>query len=211
MQDLMFAEEPVEKREQLLRDNYTKSTFTGKAAYSEIFENFHINDEKTGWIPAKLGQFLRLNRAVFDKKEENMKLVSALKNFTANAKSEIEKQRDPSGSRADVYRTQVESNLPKDFTVNIAIFKGTEKTPIVVEFDHYLSDGEVYLQLVSPGAKEVAEEYRDRCIDDVSTPQSMSSCIGSSSVQPDNATSSLSVYGALLGFTNIPRWELSHI
>lgn len=67
----------------------------------------------------------------------------------------------------DVYRTQVESNLPKDFTVNIAIFKGTEKTPIVVEFDHYLSDGEVYLQLVSPGAKEVAEEYRDRCIDDV--------------------------------------------
>lgn len=81
------------------RDNYTKSTFTGKAAYSEIFEAFHINDEKTGWIPAKLGQFLRLNRAVFDKKEENMKLVSALKNFTANAKSEIEKQRDPSGSR----------------------------------------------------------------------------------------------------------------
>lgn len=167
MQDLMFAEEPVEKREQLLRDNYTKSTFTGKAAYSEIFEKFHINDEKMGWIPAKLGQFLRLNRAVFDKKEENMKLVSALKNFTANAKSEIEKQRDPSGSRADVYRTQVESNLPKDFTVNIAIFKGTEKTPIVVEFDHYLSDGEVYLQLVSPGAKEVADEYRDRCIDDV--------------------------------------------
>lgn len=105
------------------RDNYTKSKFTGKAAYSEIFEAFHINDEKTGWIPAKLGQFLRLNRAVFDKKEENMKLVSALKNFTANAKSEIEKQRDPSGSRADVYRTQVESNLPKDFTVNIAIFR----------------------------------------------------------------------------------------
>ena len=149
------------------RDNYTKSTFTGKAAYSEIFEKVHINDEKMGWIPAKLGQFLRLNRAVFDKKEENMKLVSALKNFTANAKSEIEKQRDPSGSRADVYRTQVESNLPKDFTVNISIFKGTEKTPIVVEFDHYLSDGEVYLQLVSPGAKEVADEYRDRCIDDV--------------------------------------------
>lgn len=142
------------------RDNYTKSTFTGKAAYSEIFEKFYINDEK-------MGQFLRLNRAVFADKSENMKLVSALKNFTANAKSEIEKQRDPSGSRADVYRTQVESNLPKSFTVNLSIFKGTEKTPIEVEFDHYLTDGDVFLQLVSPGAKEVADEYRDRCIDDV--------------------------------------------
>lgn len=110
------------------------STFVGKAAYSEIFKKFHINDEKMGWIPAKLGQFLRLNRAVFADKSENMKLVSALKNFTANAKSEIEKQRDPSGSRADVYRTQVESNLPKSFTVNLSIFKGTEKTPIEVEF-----------------------------------------------------------------------------
>lgn len=148
-------------------DYYTKSTFVGKAAYSEIFEKFHINDEKMGWIPAKLGQFLRLNRAVFADKSENMKLVSALKNFTANAKSEIEKQRDPSGSRADVYRTQVESNLPKSFTVNLSIFKGTEKTPIEVEFDHYLTDGDVFLQLVSPGAKEVADEYRDRCIDDV--------------------------------------------
>lgn len=108
-------------------DYYTKSTFVGKAAYSEIFEKFHINDEKMGWIPAKLGQFLRRNRAVFADKSENMKLVSALKNFTANAKSEIEKQRDPSGSRADVYRTQVESNLPKSFTVNLSISRVRRK------------------------------------------------------------------------------------
>lgn len=149
-------------------DYYTKSTFVGKAAYSEIFEKFHINDEKMGWIPAKLGQFLRLNRAVFADKSENMKLVSALKNFTANAKSEIEKQRDPSGSRADVYRThRWKAICPRVSPVNLYIFKGTEKTPIEVEFDHYLTDGDVFLQLVSPGAKEVADEYRDRCIDDV--------------------------------------------
>ena len=147
--------------------------------YSPFVPNVHFEKiptvkrmEKRNWgfgnFPGKmLGQFLRLNRAVFADKSENMKLVSALKNFTANAKSEIEKQRDPSGSRADVYRTQVESNLPKSFTVNLSIFKGTEKTPIEVEFDHYLTDGDVFLQLVSPGAKEVADEYRDRCIDDV--------------------------------------------
>lgn len=148
-------------------DHYKKNTFVGSASYSETYEAFGINQGDKGWIPAKLGQFLRLNRSVFANKEDCMRLVSALKNFTANAKTEIEKQRDPSGSRADVYRSQVESNLPKSFVVNVAIFKGTAKQPIEVEFDHYLTDSEVFLQLVSPGAKELSDEYRDRCIDEV--------------------------------------------
>lgn len=149
------------------KDYYTKNTFTGKVEFSETFEKFGINNDSAGWIPAKLGQFLRLNRGVFVNREDCMRLVSTLKNFTANAKTEIQKQRDPSGSMAEVYRSQVESNLPKSFTVNVSIFKGTAKTPIEVEFDHYLKDGDVILQLVSPGANELAEDYRDKCIDDV--------------------------------------------
>lgn len=148
-------------------DYYTKNTFVGTVELSEVFSKFGINDGERGWNPAKLGQFLRLNRGVFMQKEDCMKLVSVLKNFTANAKTEIQKQRDPSGSMAEVYRSQVESNLPKSFTINIAIFKGTAKTPIEVEFDHYLSNGDVLLQLVSPGANELAEDYRDKCIDEV--------------------------------------------
>lgn len=148
-------------------DFYKKGVIKGSVEVSEIFEKFGINDGDKGWIPAKLGQFLRLNRGVFLEKEQCMVLVSQLKNFTANAKTEIQKQRDPSGSMAEVYRSQVESNLPKSFTVNIAIFKGTAKTPIEVEFDHYLRDGDVALQLVSPGANELMEDYRDKCLDDV--------------------------------------------
>lgn len=150
-------------------DYYTKNTFVGKVEFSEAFEKFGINDASSGWIPAKLGQFLRINRVLFADKEECMKLVSQLKNFSAKAKAEIQKQHDPSGSMADVYRQEVESNLPKSFTINVAIFKGTAKTPIEIEFDHYLKDGEVLLQLVSPGANELTETYRDSCIDDVLT------------------------------------------
>ena len=148
-------------------DFYKKGVIKGSVEVSEIFEKFGINDGEKGWVPAKLGQFLRLNRGVFQEKEQCMVLVSQLKNFTANAKTEIQKQRDPSGSMAEVYRSQVESNLPKCFTVNIAIFKGTAKTPIEIEFDHYLSNGDVLLQLVSPGANELMEDYRDKCLDDV--------------------------------------------
>lgn len=149
------------------KDNYTKNTFSGKVQLSEVFEKFGINNEGKGWTPAKLGQFLRLNRGVFEDKEKCMVLVSNLKNFTANAKAEIQKQRDPSGSTADVYKCQVESNLPKSFSVYLSVFKGTPKERIEVEFDHYLSDGDVYLQLVSPGANEIVEAYRDTCIDQV--------------------------------------------
>lgn len=132
-------------------DYYNKNTFTGTVEVSETFEKFGINDGEKGWIPAKLGQFLRLNRGLFEDKEKCMVLVSNLKNFNAKAKAEIEKQRD----------------LPKSFTVNMAIFKGTAKQPIEIEFDHYLTNGEVFLQLVSPGANEVTESYRDKCIDEV--------------------------------------------
>ena len=149
------------------RDGYLKSKIVGTVAFTDTYDAFGINDPKAGWLPAKLGQFLRLNRGVFEDRQECMMLVSQLKNFTAKAKAEIQKQRDPSGSTADVYRQEVESNLPKSFTVHIAIFKGTAKEAIEVEFDHYLKDGDVFLQLVSPGANELTESYRDQCIDDV--------------------------------------------
>lgn len=149
------------------RDGYLKSKIVGTVAFTDTYEAFGINNSQVGWLPAKLGQFLRLNRGVFEDRQECMKLVSLLKNFTAKAKAEIQKQRDPSGSTADVYRQEVESNLPKSFTVHIAIFKGTAKEAIEVEFDHYLKDGDVFLQLVSPGANELTETYRDQCIDDV--------------------------------------------
>lgn len=148
-------------------DPYNKATISGTAELSEVFKKFGINDPNAGWVPAKLGQFIRLNRATFEDKEQCMKLVSALKNFKANAQSQIEKQHDPSGSRAEVYRQTVESNLPKSFTVKIPIFAGPVKTTFDVEFDHYLTDGEVFLQLVSPGAQELMDEWRDNSIDKV--------------------------------------------
>lgn len=148
-------------------DYYKKNQIMGVVQLSEVYTKFGINDPQIGWEPAKLGQFLRINRALFQDKETCAILVSLLKNFKAKAKAEIQKQRDPSGSVADVYRTEVESNLPKSFTVNIPIFKGKAKAAIEVEFDHYIRDNEVYLQLVSPGANECVESFRDNVIDSI--------------------------------------------
>lgn len=147
------------------RDSYKKAIIKGSTKLTDVYAAFGINDSSKGWIPSKLGNFLRLNRSLFSDKTECMQLVSLLKNFSAKVKAEIQKSKDPSGSMAEIYRQEVESNLPQSFVVNVAIFVGTAKTAIEVEFDHYLKDNEVYLQLVSPGAKEVADNYRDACID----------------------------------------------
>jgi hypothetical protein len=148
-------------------DGYHKNTFTGTVRLSETFEKFGINNEQKSWQPVRLGQFLRINRSVFFDREKCMAIVSALKNFTANAKSEIQRQRDPSGSMSDVYRSHVESNLPKSFEVYMPIFKGGARQGIDIEFDHYVSDGDVHLMLVSPGANELIEIYRDNCLNSV--------------------------------------------
>ena len=147
------------------RDYYKKAVIKGTIAFSEVFQQFGINSDK-GWDPARLGQFVRLNRALFEDKNECAVMVSQLKRFTANVKVKIEKQRDTNGSMAEVYQQEVESSLPKSFTVNMPIFKGTAKEAIEVEFDHFVKDGNVILQLVSPGANEVTEQYRDRVIDE---------------------------------------------
>ncbi len=148
-------------------DEYKRGQIVGTVELTDEFSRFGINDPKRGWEPAALGQLIRLNRGLFEDREAAMRLVSNLKNFKAKAKSEIEKQRDPSGSMAEVYRSHVESNLPKSFTLNVALFKGTARTPIEVEFDHYIQDGDVLLQLVSPGAYELVSDFRDKCIDNV--------------------------------------------
>lgn len=90
-------------------DPYLKGEIQGTIAFTDDYKRIGINDPNKAWEPNKLGQFFRLNRAMFKDKESSMKLVSNLKNFTANAKTEIQKQKDPSGSRADVYKSQVES------------------------------------------------------------------------------------------------------
>ena len=147
-------------------DYYNKAEFTGKVQFTDVFNRFGINDLSRGWKPAELGQFLRLNRNIFADKEACMRMVSLLKNFTAKCRAEIQKQRDPSGTMAEVYRQEVESNLPKAFTVNMTIIKGTDPVSIDVEFDHYITNGDVMLQLVSPEAVELVSDFKNRSIDE---------------------------------------------
>jgi len=142
-----------------------RSTVIGSIQFTEIFKRLHINEEDSWIDPQKLAAFFRLNRSIFHDLEENMVLVSILKNIKAKINADYEKTKDTyTGSRTEFYQQSVEHNLPKSFDICIPIFKGAPAEKYNVEFDVDIVDGKILLQLKSPAINDQVESSRDEII-----------------------------------------------
>ena len=145
--------------------DYYSDCVSGKLILSKEMFEFGINTGKT-WEPSKLSQFIKMHRAFFRDKAANMTLVSTLKNFKAKVAQDIERSKEENGSRTDNYSQVVDSNLPKSFKLNIPLFKGFANEEIEVEIYADVDGRDVSLSLVSAGANEAIEEYKNRVIDE---------------------------------------------
>ncbi len=145
-------------------DEYLRGTVTGSLSLHPKFEEFGINQGKT-WEPSGLGQFFKMNRSFFANREENMKLVTDLKNFSATVNSNMDRHTKENGSMKVSYGQVVNSNLPEAFALNIPIFKGVKAVVLQVECYATLDGSDVFLQLFSPAANQLIEEMRDEVID----------------------------------------------
>ena len=146
-------------------DEYTKGEVTGTLESYPKFTEFGINTGKV-WTPTQLALFFKMNRAFFTSREDNMKLVSDLMNFTATVNNSIERSVNESGSKTDKFEQVVNSNLPKSFNLMIPIFKGTSIETIEVETFAQIDGRQVAFTLLSPGAQAILEEIRDRAVDE---------------------------------------------
>lgn len=146
-------------------DEYLRGSVKGILQLHPKFEEFGINSKKT-WEPAALGQFFKMNRSFFPNRDENMKLVSDLKNFSATVNSTMDRQTKENGSMKMSYGQVVNSNLPEAFTIDIPIFKGIEATTLQVEVYATVDGSDVFLQLFSPAANQMIEEMRDSVINE---------------------------------------------
>lgn len=145
--------------------NYYQTEIGGILQPSKEMQEFGINAEKR-WDPIKLSQFFKMHRAFFKDKSQNMTLVSTLKNFKAKVNQDIERSKEENGSRTDNYSQVVDSNLPSSFKLNIPLFKGFPCEEIEVEIYADVDGREVSLSLVSAGANEAIEEYKNKVIDE---------------------------------------------
>ena len=144
--------------------NYYQTEINGILQPSKEMQEFGINVEKK-WEPIKLSKFIKMHRAFFTDKSQNMMLVSTLKNFKAKVNQDIERSKEENGSKVDNY-SQVDSNLPKSFKLNIPLFKGFACEEIEVEIYADVDGRDVSLSLVSAGANETIEEYKNKVIDE---------------------------------------------
>lgn len=145
-------------------DKREKKTVVGTIQLSRQYTAFGVN--KKLWESTDLGNFFRINRSYFEKKETNMSLVSLLKRFTAKVNTEVEREEKDNGSVTDVYRKVVDSNLPEAFAVKIPIFKGTQPEVFSIEIIAHVEGKHAVLELISPEAEAIVEEVRDKLIDD---------------------------------------------
>lgn len=146
-------------------NDYYSNNIAGWLEASKEMKAFGINADKR-WEPIKLSQFFKMHRAFFKDKTENMTLVSTLKNFKAKVAQDIERSKEENGSKVDNYSQVVDSNLPKSFKLNIPLFKGFACEEIEVEIYADVDGRDVSLSLVSAGANETIEEYKNRVIDE---------------------------------------------
>lgn len=144
--------------------SYYQTEINGILQASKEMQEFGINVEKE-WEPIKLSKFIKMHRAFFTDKSQNMMLVSTLKNFKAKVNQDIERSKEENGSKVDNYSQVVDSNLPKSFKLNIPLFKGFACEEIEVEIYADVDGRDVSLSLVSAGANEAIEEYKNKVID----------------------------------------------
>lgn len=145
--------------------DYYQHTIEGTLQPSKEMLEFGINSEKR-WEPIKLSQFMKMHRAFFTDKTQNMMLVSTLKNFKAKINQDIERSKEENGSKVDNYSQVVDSNLPKSFKLNIPLFKSFHPEEIEVEIYADVDGRDVSLSLVSAGANETIEQYKNSVIDE---------------------------------------------
>ncbi len=135
----------------------------GKLSVHPDFIKFTINSGEL-MKPEKLGDFLRMNRFVFENKTEALKLVTLLKGFTANVNKIVEEKVTSNGDRRKIMDQTVEHNLPPAFYINLPLFKG--QAPQRIEVEIVIDSQTLDCRLESPEAQEFMDKVKNEAIDE---------------------------------------------
>ena len=144
-------------------DEYLQGNVVGQLQISRAFMQFGINSDKQ-WEPEQLGQFLKLHRTYFANRDENMKVVNALKTFKAKVDQTVERETKENGNKAFTFRQAVESNIPESFKLRLPVLSGGAPVEIDVETYASIDGGHVSIALQSPGANDIIEDVRNNLI-----------------------------------------------
>ena len=96
-----------------------------------------------------------------------MKVVSALKSFTAKVNQDVARETNERGNRTFQFVQAVNSNIPERFRLLLPIFSGGESAEIEVETYATVDGTNVTVSLQSAGANDIIEDAKATAISDV--------------------------------------------
>lgn len=138
--------------------------YVGEMELSDDFTRFGINTGKS-YTTFQLADLFKMNRVLFQKKEDAMKLVTELRQFQAKVSQDIERADDARGNTKIKKIQAVESNIPASFVLNLRIFKGQPVEPIEVEIA--IDADDLSCRLVSPDANDFQHRTKEFMIGNV--------------------------------------------
>ena len=144
-------------------DPYLCGIVSGTIKLSKVFTSFGINTNKE-WEPEALAQFLKMNRTYFKDRNENMKVVNALKTFDAKVNQAVKRDRQENGNKDYSFRQAVDSNIPEKFKLCLPVISGGPSLDIEVETYATIDGMNVNIMLQSPGANDIIEDIRNEYI-----------------------------------------------
>jgi len=145
-------------------DHY-RSIITGKAEVNPDLAKFGINTDKT-WTKDQLKSFLKMNRAFFRDRDENLQMVTNLEKFSASVKAQLDMHKDDRGNSKNNAEIKVDTNLNMSFILKMPAFIGQTDIEFKVEICLDVRDAGLTIWLESPELQEAIINGRKKLVDD---------------------------------------------
>lgn len=133
------------------------------APYPDL-EAFRINTGRT-WELQELANLCKFNRRYFLDTEQNLKLVTGLKQFRGSVQRDIENAKDERGNHRRLDDKRVHTDLPEVFTLKMPLFKNEAPVDFDVEVIIEEKEGVVRAVLQSVSLLEKREAFVRERID----------------------------------------------
>jgi hypothetical protein len=144
-------------------DPYTNRVVAGSLERSKWIGKFRLNVGES-WDHKKLGEFIKMNRACFEDRNDAMKLAANLMDIKVKTDREYESMSDNRGTeRFMVAQRVIQSNIPERFKLCVPIFKGEARRSFEVEV--YVNASNYDVTLVSPELEEIIQTESGDLID----------------------------------------------
>lgn len=140
------------------------SEITGMLIVNPEFSEFGINTSKMFGV-AELTKHIRMNKFLFESKEQHAKIVQSLQNFSARVNADIKKINDNRGNIEDVFKVTMDSNAELKFNVLMPVFIGEEHKSINVEIACQADNSAVKFWFESPDLVELLKKDTKTIID----------------------------------------------